>query len=79
MSEEIERLAVENEDLETQTKDVRLRLSDESSLQKRINEHLSLMVILFAEVESLRKRVVDKEKEVEKVRRSSLSPNILKH
>jgi len=79
LSEEIERLAVENEDLETQTKDVRLRLSDESSLQKRINEHLSLMVILFAEVESLRKRVVDKEKEVEKVRRSSLSPNILKH
>lgn len=79
MSEEIERLAVENEDLEIQTKDVRLRLSDESSLQKRINEHLSLMVILFAEVESLRKRVVDKEKEVEKVRRSSLSPNILKH
>ena len=70
---------MENEDLETQTKDVRLRLSDESSLQKRINEHLSLMVILFAEVESLRKRVVDKEKEVEKVRRSSLSPNILKH
>ena len=48
--------------MEIQTKDVRLRLSDESSLQKRINEHLGVMVILFAEVESLRKRVVDKER-----------------
>lgn len=35
------------------------------------------MVILFAEIESLRKRVTDKEKEVEDVRRRSLSPNIL--
>jgi hypothetical protein len=31
-------------------------------------------VILFAEIESLRKRVEDKEKEVEDVRRESLVP-----
>jgi hypothetical protein len=31
-------------------------------------------VVLFAEIESLRKRVKDKEKEVDEVRRSSLAP-----
>lgn len=44
--------------------EVRLRLSDEAALQKRINEHMALMVVLFAEIESLRKRVKDKEKEM---------------
>ena len=56
---------------------MRLRLSDETALQKRINEHLSLMVMLFAEIETLRRRVKAKEKEVAEVRRSSLAPNIL--
>jgi hypothetical protein len=51
-----------------------LRFSDESALVKRIQEHLSLFVVLFAEIESLRRRVKDKEKEVEDVRRSSLAP-----
>jgi hypothetical protein len=41
-------LTAENKDLEVQAQEVRLKLSDESALQKRINEHLSLMVILFA-------------------------------
>jgi hypothetical protein len=31
-------------------------------------------VVLFAEIESLRKRVKDKEQEVKDVRRSSLAP-----
>ena len=44
------------------------------ALQRRINEHMALLVVLFAEIESLRKRVKDKEKEVEDVRRSSLAP-----
>jgi hypothetical protein len=35
---------------------------------------LALFVVLFAEIESLRKRVKDKEKEVDEVRRSSLAP-----
>jgi hypothetical protein len=56
---------------------VRLRLSDESALQKRVGEQLALMVVLFAEIESLRRRVGEKEREVEEVRRRSLSPNIL--
>ena len=64
----------ENKDLEVQVEDVRLRLTDESALSRRVNEHLALMVVLFAEIESLRKRVKDKEREVEDVRRSSLAP-----
>jgi hypothetical protein len=35
---------------------------------------MALMVVLFAEIESLRKRVKDTEKEIESVRRSSLAP-----
>jgi chromosome segregation ATPase len=77
LSEEINRLRSENEDLEAQAKEVRLRLSEESALQKRVGEQLALMVVLFAEIESLRRRVGEKEREVEEVRRRSLSPNIL--
>lgn len=73
MSSEIDRLLNENKDLETQVEDVRLRLTDESALHKRINEHMGLMVVLFAEIESLRGRVKDKEREVQDVRRSSLA------
>lgn len=62
LSQEINRLTVENKDLEEQAEEVRLRLSDETALQKRINEHLSLMVMLFAEIETLRRRVKAKEK-----------------
>ena len=54
--------------------EIKLRFSDETALVKRIQEHLSLFVVLFAEIESLRKRVKDKEREVEDVRRSSLAP-----
>lgn len=54
--------------------EMRLRMTDEVALQRRINEHMALLVVLFAEIESLRKRVKDKEKEVEDVRRSSLAP-----
>lgn len=50
--------------MEEQARDVRLRLSDETALQKRISEHLSLMVVLFAEIETLRLRVREKEQEV---------------
>ena len=32
-------------------------MSDEMALQRRIHEHMALMVVLFAEIESLRKRV----------------------
>lgn len=42
--------------------ELKLRFSDEAALVKRIQEHLSLFVVLFAEIESLRKRVKDKER-----------------
>ena len=77
LSEEIKRLNGINSDLEEQARDVRLRLTDETALQKRMNEHLSLMVILFAEIETLRNRVRDKEMEVVEVRKSSLAPHMV--
>ena len=46
--------------MKTQSKDLedlRLALADQAALQKRINEDMALMVVLFAEIESLRKRV----------------------
>lgn len=57
--------------------ELRLRYVDDNALEKRINEHLALFVVLFAEIESLRKRVKDKEKEVNDVRRSSLATYIV--
>ena len=74
LSAEIDRLNRIIEGQKEEISELRLRMSDEAALQKRINEHMALMVILFAEIESLRKRVKDKEREVEDVRRSSLAP-----
>jgi hypothetical protein len=54
--------------------DTRIRLTDNVSLNKRIEEHLGLFVILFAEIESLRNRLANSEKECEDVRRSSIAP-----
>ena len=74
LNEEIDRLTVLVDQKEEDLGDIKLRFSDETALVKRIQEHLSLFVVLFAEIESRRKRVKDKEKEVEDVRRSSLAP-----
>lgn len=74
MSEEIDRLNKLVQEKEDDLSELKLRFSDEAALVKRIQEHLALFVVLFAEIESLRKRVKDKEKEVEDVRRSSLAP-----
>lgn len=41
-------------------------------MDRRLKEQLSLIVVLFAEIETLRKRIDDKEKEIEVVRRESL-------
>ena len=46
-------------------------------MQRRIGEHLSLMVVLFAEIETLRNRVREKEIEVVEVRKSSLLPHMV--
>ena len=74
MNDEIDRLSVLVEEKEQDLGEIKLRFSDEAALVKRIQEHLGLFVVLFAEIESLRRRVKDKEKEVEDVRRSSLAP-----
>jgi len=62
LSVEIDRLNVIVTEQKEEISELRIRLSDDVALQKRINEHMALMVVLFAEIESLRKRVQDKEK-----------------
>jgi hypothetical protein len=54
--------------------DTRLRLTDHVALNKRIEEHMALFVVLFAEIESLRGRLTNSEQECEEVRRTSLVP-----
>lgn len=72
--EEIERLNRVVEQHKEEIRELRLILTQDYALEKRIKEQLALIVILCAEIESLRLRVEDKEKEVEQVRRESLVP-----
>lgn len=74
LSAEIDRLLKLIEQQTADLEELRLALADQSALQKRINEYMALMVVLFAEIESLRRRVKDTEKEIQDVRRSSLAP-----
>lgn len=74
LNEEIDRLTRILTERDEEISELRVRFSDEAALTKRINEHLSLFVVLFAEIESLRKRVKDEEKKVDDIRRSSLAP-----
>ena len=62
LSAEIERLQQLNEQHSADLEELRLALADQSALQKRINEYMALMVVLFAEIESLRRRVKDTER-----------------
>jgi FtsZ-binding cell division protein ZapB len=61
---EIKRLKEENNMLKQRVEDLGISLSDEIALEKRIQEHMALLVVLFAEIESLRSRIADKEKEI---------------
>lgn len=64
MNEEIDRLSVLVEEKEQDLGEIKLRFSDEAALVKRIQEHLGLFVVLFAEIESLRRRVKTKKKKL---------------
>ena len=44
------------------------------NIERRYNEMLGVTVLVFAEVESLRGRMKDKEREIEEIRRNSLAP-----
>lgn len=57
LTEEIDRLNRINNSLQSEIHDLRLSSTDGISLRKRHEESLALMVLLFAEVESLRLRV----------------------
>ena len=61
MGREIDRLNIKNEEYKMEVSIMRLKLSDVISLEKRNQEMMGLMVVLFAEIESLRKRVEETE------------------
>jgi len=61
-------------DLKDENNNLKLNYIEYDTLQARLNENLILCVLLFAEIESLRNRIKNKEKEVEEIRRSSLAP-----
>lgn len=50
LNDEIDRLTKLVEEKEEDLGEIKLRFSDEAALVKRIQEHLSLFVILFAEI-----------------------------
>jgi hypothetical protein len=75
LSAEIDRLTQLVQQLRGDLSDTRLLLIDQMALQKRIEEHMALFVVLFAEIETLRLRVSQTEHECEAVRRSSLTPH----
>ena len=62
---ENERLDRKSKDLETHIEELNARMADQIALEKRIQEHLSLFVLLFAEIESLRSKVSEKDREIE--------------
>lgn len=59
LSAEVDRLNELVRQLKQELSDTRLRLIDQMALEKRLEECLALMVILFAEIETLRNRVAD--------------------
>lgn len=50
-----------------------MSLADSSSLERRVSQDLSLMVVLFAEIESLRERLSERDDEALSLRRQLVS------
>jgi hypothetical protein len=60
LQEEIKRLRNEIEVRDTHIRELTDHRCQEYDLQKRVEEHMSLFVVLFCEIESLRKRLINK-------------------
>lgn len=73
LNSEIDRLNALISELETENAQLKLSLVNINDLQLKIQDLLMLSVQLFAEIESLRSRVKDKERQVDEMRRSSLA------
>jgi hypothetical protein len=73
LSGEIGRLSSENINLSEEVNSCKLALSGETASEQRAEEQLSTFVLLFAEVEALRSRLRDSEKELESSRIQQLS------
>lgn len=73
MTTEIERLNKFINDQKTELDQWRFKYAEHSSLHHRLQEQLALLVLCFAEIETLRNRVKEKEAETEQVRRSTIA------
>ena len=71
---EIDRPNAVSRSTTAEIEDLRLKLADMATLEKRLQEQLGLMVVLFAEIESLRRQLSERGREAEDARRDSLTP-----
>lgn len=74
LNEEIDRLNLVINDLNQENTILKQHYIEYQSLQIRLQECLVQIFLLTAEVETLRLRMKDKEREVDDIRRSSLKP-----
>lgn len=70
---EIERLTILLEKNNVEVAEWRMKYVEYSNMAAKIQEHLVIFCVLFAEIESLRYRVLEKEREIDEVRKSSLA------
>jgi hypothetical protein len=70
LTEEIDRLEGLVREKDSELSIIRQKYVDFNTLNNRNKEHLTLFVILFAEIECLRDRVLTKEGEIENIRKS---------
>lgn len=74
LGEEIDRLNEQHDRDNEEITTYKNKWVEYSNLNNKFNEHMFLFVIIMAENEALRMRVIEKENEVEEVRRQSLTP-----
>lgn len=72
LSEEIDRLTYENKSQLDDLERLKLRFSETLSIEKRHEQFCMSFVLMASEVESLRSRVLEKDREVESMRKSML-------
>ena len=73
LNQEIDRLNVIIDENNKELEQWRYKYVEYASLTKVLNENLLIFVLLFIEIESLRRRVTEKQEEVDSLRNSSLN------
>lgn len=74
LGSELDRLTQLNKGLEEDNKVMRLKYSNSINIDKREQEFNLITVLMAAEIESLRKRIEERETTVDEMRKSILDP-----